>query len=67
MEPTYTFEEMFNHEHRYQVRLNGEFVCYTSIKSVDLVDQELQKAGFKSRQDFLDHCNEQNQQFLENN
>jgi NADH:ubiquinone oxidoreductase subunit E len=50
----YEFELMS--DGKYQVRLCGEFVCYTTNPSEDYVDEILWVNGYKSRQSFLDDC-----------
>lgn len=52
-EVEYTFEKMLGGA--FQVRLQGEFVCFTHEKSSERVDEILEEIGFSSRQDFLDH------------
>lgn len=47
----YTFEKMF--DGRYQVRLGGEFVCYTVTTDPDYVDEKLFKFGYYSREEFF--------------
>ena len=47
----YTFEEMS--DRCYQVRLNGEFVCFSNHKSAEGIDQALKEKGYESREDFL--------------
>jgi hypothetical protein len=49
----YSFGKIHGEE-RWQVRLKGEFVCFTTVKSAAIVDQELQKHGYTSRQEVLD-------------
>lgn len=48
----YLFEKMA--DERYQVRLCGEFVCYSTHTDETKIDLELKEMGFHSRQDFLD-------------
>lgn len=50
----YEFEKMG--EGKYQVRLCGEFVCYSNHKSSEGIDHALKEMGFNSRKDFLDAC-----------
>ncbi|MEM5592880.1 hypothetical protein AAHH67_15935 [Niallia circulans] len=49
----YRFEEM--HDGTYQVRLNGEFVCYTIFKEPKYIDHLLKEDGFDSREDYLEY------------
>jgi hypothetical protein len=49
----YDFEHMY--DGRYQVRLNGEFVCYTDNRNSDEVDKFLKDNGFDSRIDYLEY------------
>lgn len=51
----YSFEKILG-ESQYQVRLNGEFVCYVPMKDSKLVDQILKSNGFESRTEFLKYC-----------
>lgn len=48
----YTFERLANDE-MYQVRLNGEFVTYTSKADPKKIDNILFNRGYKSREDFF--------------
>jgi hypothetical protein len=48
----YTFERLANDE-MYQVRLNGEFVTYTSKPDSKVIDEILFNRGYKSREDFF--------------
>jgi hypothetical protein len=66
MKLRYTFEKMYNHKHKYQVRLNGEFVTYISERRSELVDQILHKAGYNSREEWFQEKIERNMEFLEN-
>lgn len=51
----YTFEKLVNEE-MYQVRLNGEFVTYTSRPEPKKIDEILLSRGYKSRVDFFNEC-----------
>jgi hypothetical protein len=51
----YTFEKLANEE-MYQVRLNGEFVTYSSKKDSKKIDEILLSRGYKSRQEFFNDC-----------
>jgi hypothetical protein len=53
MELTYTFEKMSNGN--YQVRLCGEFVCYSNHTSEEGIDQAIIEMGYESRKDFLEY------------
>ena len=50
----YEFEEMGKGE--YQVRLKGEFVCYSNHKNARGIDQALKNMGYDSREQFLEEC-----------
>jgi hypothetical protein len=50
----YTFEKTSGGA--YQVRLQGEFICYIMEKDSSKVDELLKEAGFTSREDFLNFC-----------
>lgn len=50
----YTFEKMS--EYLYQVRLCGEFVCYSHNRSDKEVDEYLHEMGHATREDFLHAC-----------
>lgn len=50
----YKFERMY--DGKYQVRLQGEFVCYSNHKDEKLIDCELKDRGFKSRLEFWKYC-----------
>lgn len=50
MDLRYSFEEVG--DGKYQVRLKGEFVMYTTIKSPGFVDQKLRELGYDSREQF---------------
>lgn len=47
----YTFEKMWNGQ--YQVRLLGEFICYSPETNEEAIDQFLRDKGYVSRRDFL--------------
>lgn len=49
----YKFEPMI--DGMYQVRLNGEFVCYSEDEDSAAVDQYLLETGFASRLDYLSY------------
>lgn len=51
LELEYTFEKMSDGD--YQVRLCGEFVCYSNHTSEEGIDEALKEMGFNSRQEFL--------------
>jgi hypothetical protein len=51
----YSFEKIRGQE-KWQVRINGQFIMYTTVKSADHVDQELAKLGYKSRKEVYDEC-----------
>jgi hypothetical protein len=51
MNLNYVFEK--RSDGSYQVRLCGEFVCYSNHTSEDGIDQALIEMGYKSREDFL--------------
>jgi hypothetical protein len=51
----YSFEKLRGQE-KWQVRINGQFIMYTTVKSADYVDQELAKLGYKSRQEVYAEC-----------
>jgi hypothetical protein len=53
MDLEYTFEKMS--DGRFQVRLKGEYICYSKIKDVEFVDKTLKELGYKSKEDFLKH------------
>lgn len=53
MDLNYVFERMYAGNHKYQVRLDGFFVCYANDKNSDSIDEKLKEAGFKSREHFL--------------
>ena len=59
MELKYEFEPMSDGS--YQVRLCGEFVCYSNHKSEEGIDQALNEMGYKSRGEFLNECEEERQ------
>jgi hypothetical protein len=65
MDLDYVFERMYSGHHMYQVRLNGEFVCYSNEKNPEDIDKQLKENGFDSREDFLEYCAEENKKFLE--
>lgn len=48
----YAFEKMGDGE--YQVRLNGQFVCYSNHTDPEGIDQALEENGYISRKDFYD-------------
>ena len=48
----YTFEKLVDDE-MYQVRLNGEFVTYTSKPDSKKIDEILLSKGYKSREHFF--------------
>jgi|tagenome__1003787_1003787.scaffolds.fasta_scaffold14645269_1 hypothetical protein len=54
LEIDYVFEQMG--EGKYQVRLCGEFVCYSNHKSSEGIDHTLKEMGYVSRKDFLNNC-----------
>lgn len=54
MDLKYTFEKRSDDD--YQVRLCGEFVCYSNHTSEEGIDQALKEMGFNSRQEFLNDC-----------
>jgi hypothetical protein len=54
----YSFEKVRGQE-KWQVRINGQFIMYTTVKSADYVDQELAKLGYKSRKEVYDECVEE--------
>lgn len=53
MELEYTFEKMLGG--RYQVRLQGEFICYTDKQDSKYVDDILKEVGFNSREEYLNY------------
>ena len=54
MDLEYTFEPMGNS--KFQVRLKGEFICYTDNKDSVYVDNYLKQYGFNSREEYLKYC-----------
>jgi len=50
----YEFEEISKGD--YQVRLKGEFVCYSNHKNARGIDNALKNMGYDSREDFLKEC-----------
>lgn len=58
MKLEYTFEKMSSPTHvmEYQVRLNGEFVCYSNHTNPEFVDNYLKREGFNSREEYLEAC-----------
>jgi hypothetical protein len=48
----YTFEKVRG-EDMWQVRLKGEYVMHTDIKDSKLIDEELAKGGYTSREHFF--------------
>lgn len=60
LNPKYEFEPM--HDETYQVRLQGEFVCYTNKKSEQVIDAYLKRQGFESRTHYLDACREEREE-----
>lgn len=62
MMPEYEFET--RNDGTYQVRLQGEFVCYTNKKSNRLVDSFLKREGYESRIHYLDACREEYEESL---
>jgi hypothetical protein len=58
----YVFEKMG--EGKYQVRLNGEFVCYSNHTDPEGIDQVLQEYGYSSRKQFVEYMWEQHTQSL---
>ena len=54
MELRYEFVPMS--EGNYQVRLCGDFVCYSNHTNEKGIDQELKELGFESRGEFLNEC-----------
>jgi NADH:ubiquinone oxidoreductase subunit E len=59
MELEYVFEPMS--EGKYQVRLCGEFVCYSNHTSSEGIDQALKEMGYITRGEFLNECEEERQ------
>jgi hypothetical protein len=57
-EMTYTFEQVEGG--LWQVRLNGEFVMFTTVKSAEFVDAELSEQGYPSREAFFQESVRQN-------
>jgi hypothetical protein len=53
----YVFEKMS--DGNYQVRLKGEFVCYSNHNNPKGIDEALKEMGYKSREDFLKYCSEE--------
>jgi hypothetical protein len=53
----YTFEKMS--DGNYQVRLKGEFVCYSNHIREEGVDEALKEMGYESREEFLKYCQEE--------
>lgn len=49
----YVFEKMSNG--KYQVRLCGEFVCYSNHTNEKGIDEALKEMGYESREDFLNY------------
>lgn len=49
----YKFEPMV--DGMYQVRLNGEFVCYSENEDSAAVDNYLFETGFTNRVDYLEY------------
>lgn len=56
MELIYTFEPMSNG--MFQVRLQGEFVCYSTHTDENNIDRFLRDEGYESRKDYFDACME---------
>lgn len=52
----YVFEKMS--DGNYQVRIKGEFVCYSNHTSEEGIDQALKEMGYESREEFLKRCRE---------
>lgn len=50
----YTFEPMVSG--KYQVRLCGEFVCYSNHTKDQNIDRYLKKKGFETRKQYLEFC-----------
>lgn len=48
----YTFEKIVNEE-MYQVRLNGEFITYSSKADPKKIDDILFSRGYESREEFF--------------
>lgn len=48
----YSFEK--RHGGGFQVRLNGQFVCYNDTKDPEEIDELLEENGYMSRQHFYD-------------
>jgi hypothetical protein len=51
----YSFEKLRGKE-KWQVRINGQFIAYTGVKSSKYVDEYLSEIGYKSRQEVYDEC-----------
>jgi hypothetical protein len=56
MSLNYTFEPMSNGS--YQVRLCGEFVCYSNHRKEQDIDLFLKQEGYETRKEFFDACME---------
>lgn len=54
MELTYSFEKMSNG--MFQVRLCGEFVCYSTHTNETGIDDYLKAEGYSNRKEYLDVC-----------
>ena len=50
----YVFEKMSNGA--YQVRLCGEFICFSMDTDEKQIDEVLKYYGYESREDFLKNC-----------
>lgn len=50
----YVFEPMG--EGKYQVRLCGMFVCYSTHTNKHSIDSYLRNEGYKNRQEYFDAC-----------
>lgn len=50
----YTFEK--TSDGNYQVRLRGEFVCYSNHTDERGIDIVLKEIGFETREEFLEQC-----------
>ncbi|AIW03273.1 hypothetical protein CPT_Mater116 [Bacillus phage Mater] len=54
----YTFERIASVSPRFQVRINGEFIMYTTHNDPELVDKDLSERGFMSREEVYRLCSE---------
>ena len=58
----YTFEKTSNGN--YQVRLCGEFVCFSNHTDEKIIDIALKDQDFETREEFLKYCHEEAVEFF---